>query len=269
MKSTCNTRTWRSPTISRRQLLGKSLGPILLALSSCGLGLGVPLQAQASPAYIQDNQGVPPQGGFTVTVPYTSAQQAGDLNVVIVSNSVPISVSDSVGNMYVVAAGPTSVRSGGPGSSSYTETMYYAVNIRSAAANANTVTVTLPTGLGQSPVKGALSSSGPSVSVTIAEYSGIAALDGTAAATGTGTSASSGPVSTTNANDLLVGALAPFTITRAGKGYTVRSGSTIEDENVTATGSYSATATSSGGPWIMQLAAFKAGSGSSGGSPCD
>lgn len=150
--------------------------------------------------------------------------------------------------------------------------MYYAVNIKGAAANANAVTVEY-SGYGQSPTKGPNVVVGqPAELVTIAEYSGIvtsSALDGTSAATGSGTSVSCGTVSTTSANDSLLGAYTGQNAISAGSGSRIHPPSewNIEDESVSATGSYSATATegSGGGPWVMQLAAFRA----TGGSVCD
>ena len=98
--------------------------------------------------------------------------------------------------------------------------------------------------------------------IRIAEYSGISPttpLDVTAAASGTGTAANSGAVTTTNANDLLVGASQVQNVTTAaGSGYTKRlitspNGDILEDRIVTAVGSYSATATIASGGWIMQM----------------
>ena len=74
--------------------------------------------------------------------------------------------------------------------------IYYAQNIAAAAAGANTVTVTFNTTVKYPDVR-------------IVEYSGISTsgpLDVAVGASGTGTSVSSGSVTTSNANDLLVGA---------------------------------------------------------------
>ena len=81
---------------------------------------------------------------------------------------------------------------------------------------------------------------------------------------GAGTSASSTAVSTTFANDLLVGADLTVTGTTTGSGFTQRmltvpDADILEDRIVTAVGSYAATAgIAPSGQWIMQLAAFKA-----------
>ena len=89
----------------------------------------------------------------------------------------------------------------------------------------------------------------------------------TAAQTGSSASTSSGSITTTNATDLLFGANYIYTgTTGAGSGFTNRiitlpDGDIVEDEMVTAIGSYSATAPlSSSGWWVMQMAAFRAAS---------
>src|SRR5262245_14139505 len=63
----------------------------------------------------QINSATPQTPQATVTVPYTAAQTAGNLNLVAIGWSTPTAtvtgVSDSRGNVYSVAAGPT-VQSG-------------------------------------------------------------------------------------------------------------------------------------------------------------
>jgi len=106
-------------------------------------------------------------------------------------------------------------------------------------------------------------------------YSGVDPtnpVDVVAAAQGTGTVSNSGSVTTGNANDLLVGAnLVQQITTSPGIGYTSRvitnpDGDILEDAIVTTAGSYSATASLSGGAWIMQMVAFRA-AGSGAGAP--
>jgi len=104
--------------------------------------------------------------------------------------------------------------------------------------------------------------------VRILEYSGLDRtnpLDVTAAAAGNSSTSDSGPVTTTNGNDLLVGGNMVWTITAGpGVGFTSRmitspDGDIAEDQVVTSTGSYRATAPLSGaGPWVMQLVTFRA-----------
>src|SRR5262249_45509834 len=91
-------------------------------------------------------------------------------------------------------------------------------------------------------------------------------VDVTAASNGSSSTSSSGSVTTTNANDLLVGANMVSTMTTgAGSSFTSRvitspDGDILEDRIVTTTGSYSASASLQSGSWIMQMVAFKAGS---------
>jgi chitodextrinase len=202
-------------------------------------------------SFVQVNSAVPTSGS-QVPVVYTKAQTAGNLNVVVVgwsdSTSTVTSVSDTQGNVYSLAVGPMVT----PGVS---QSIYYAKNIVGAGAGVNTVTV-----------KFNATASYPDI--RIAEYSGLDLnnpLDVSGGTVGTATSVDSGAVSTTNANDLLVGADTVLTLTTAaGAGYSNRiitypDGDLLEDRVVSATGSYHATATlSGGGGWVMQLVAFKA-----------
>ncbi|MGH9573097.1 MAG: LamG-like jellyroll fold domain-containing protein [Candidatus Acidiferrales bacterium] len=214
-------------------------------------------------AFVQVNYATP-QGSnnITVKVTYTEPQAAADLNIVVVgwndSTAKVSSVVDSAGNSYVLAVGPTVQNDAA------TQAIYYAQNITAAAANSNTVTVTFNTGA-------------VSPDVRIAEYSGITttnALDVVATAQGTSGTSNSDSATTTNSNDLLVGAnLVQQSTAGAGAGYTSRvitspDSDILEDSLVTMTGSYSATAPVSSGAWIMQMVAFRgAGSGVTGTSP--
>ncbi|HEU4938192.1 MAG TPA: fibronectin type III domain-containing protein, partial [Vicinamibacterales bacterium] len=216
------------------------------------------LFAQSTIAFVQGNYAAPQSPQASVAVTYTAAQIAGNFNVVAVGWNDTVaqvqSVVDSRGNTYVRAVGPT-VRSG-----LGTQSIYYAPGVVAAAAGANTVTVTFNT-----PAQYA--------DIRIAEYRGIdpiTPVDVVAAATGGSSPSNSGAVTTTNANDLLVGAnLVSSLTTAAGSGFTSRmitspDGDILEDRIVTATGSYNATAILTGGNWIMQMVAFRAA-----GSPAD
>jgi len=107
-----------------------------------------------------------------------------------------------------------------------------------------------------------------SADVRILEYSGldyVTPLDAAAVATGNSTASTSASATTTNVTDLILGANMVYTGTKgAGTGFTKRllttpDGDIAEDKVVTTPGSYSATASlSPAGPWIMQMAAFKA-----------
>ena len=206
-------------------------------------------------AFIQGNYAVPQSPLTTVTVPFTAAQKAGDLNVVIVgwndATTQVSSLSDSSGNLYQLAVGPTVLT----GSVPLTQSVYYAKNISAASAGANTVTTRF-------------NAAAASADIRVLEYSGIDplnALDVSAAATGNSATSSSGTVLTKNAKDLLVGANLVWTgSTGPGSGATQHlltspDGDIAEDQVVTTTGSYSASASlSSAGPWMMQMAAFRA-----------
>ena len=93
--------------------------------------------------YVQGNYATPQAAQTTVNVAYTAAQAIGDLNVVVAgwndSTAVVSAVTDSIGNTYTRAVGPT-VQSGYA-----SQSIYYAKNIASAAAGANSVTVTMLT----------------------------------------------------------------------------------------------------------------------------
>ncbi len=202
---------------------------------------------------IQVNSADPQTSLSTIAVPYTAAQRVGDLNVVVVgwndSAATGSTVTDTMGNVYLLAVGPT-VQGG-----TATQSIYYAKNIVAAGAGANSVTV-------------GFNGSAAFPDIRILEYSGLDAsnpLDVTAAAVGNSTASNSGAVTTTNANDLLIGANVVQSGTiGAGAGFTKRiitnpDGDIAEDQVVSAIGSYSATApVSPSGQWIMQMVAFKA-----------
>src|ERR1700758_3686707 len=83
----------------------------LAVLAGLPLVLLVHSAVAATPQYVQGNYAVPQTPQTSVTVPYTATQFAGDLNVVIVGwneTTVQISsVTDTNGNVYQLAAGPT------------------------------------------------------------------------------------------------------------------------------------------------------------------
>ncbi len=177
---------------------------------------------------------------------YPGAQTVGDLNLVVVgwndTTSTVQSVTDLAGNTYKLAIGPTS-------GTNLRQSIYYASNI---AGGNNTVTVTF-------------NQAAHAPDVRILEYRGVSVLDATAGASGNSASANSGPATTGVANELIFGANTVFTGNQgAGSGFTSRiitspDGDIAEDQVVTSTGSYSATAPlSSSGPWVMQMATFSA-----------
>lgn len=195
--------------------------------------------------FIQANSATAATGSSSV-IGYTNPQTAGNLNVVAVmwgdTTSTVTSVTDSLGNTYVRAIGPTTT-------TALTSSIYYAKNI---AAGSNIVTV-------------AFNTTATAPNVNVLEYSGLdrtAPLDVTAGAVGTGTLANSGSATTTAAAELIVGVGNPSTgFTAAGSGFTSRIinsfGGITEDRVVASAGSNSATATLTSGNWTMQMATFK------------
>jgi len=242
-----------------KNIIGTSVRLVLLATVALAWWLHPASLAAAVPVsvtYVQGNFGTPQTPQTTVKVTYTAAQVAGDLNVVVVgwndSKAVVSAVTDSKGNTYARAVGPT-VQSGYA-----SQSIYYAKNIATAAAGTNSVTVTF-------------ASAATSADIRILEYSGADPnnpVDVTAASTGSSATSSSVAVTTTNATDLLVGAnLVQGSTTGPGSGFTKRlmttpDGDIAEDRMLTAAGSYSASApVSPSGAWIMQMVAFRTPSG--------
>ncbi len=187
--------------------------------------------------------------GNAVSVQLASNEAAGDLNVIGVSwanTGVTVSsVTDTDMNSYTAIGTPIVLSGNG------VLALYYAANVHQGVSK-NTVTVTM--------------SGTTSPIAMVAEYSGLALanpLDASASSKGTsGTALDSGAATTANAHDLLVGVAAAGASVTAGSGFTLRVGANldlIEDREVTATGSYDATATlSSSNGWTMAVAAFKA-----------
>src|SRR6185436_894074 len=90
--------------------------------------------------FVQVAYATPQNPVSSLAVKYAAAQTAGNLNVVVVgwndTTAAVNTVSDSKGNVYSRAIGPTQY----PGALS--QSIYYAKNISGALAGANTVTVT-------------------------------------------------------------------------------------------------------------------------------
>jgi len=194
-----------------------------------------------------------PQGSVpSVTATFTGAQTGGDLNIVVIgwndTTATVRSVEDFKGNVYTLAVGPTEI------SGIATQAIYYATKIVAAAPGANTVRVSF-IGSATSP------------SLRIAEYTGVPAtnpIDAIGSATGTSATASAAlSTATTNANDLIFASdFIQTTTTGSGAGFTSRMVTTpesdiVEDEAVTSTGSFSASALLQSGWWIMQIVAIK------------
>jgi len=200
--------------------------------------------------FIQANS-AQPGTGFSAGVTFNLAQTAGDLNVVAIgwgdTTATIKSVSDSAGNTYAVAAAATQ----GP---AITQAIYYAKNIAAAVAAGNTVTVSF-NGQATTP------------DIRAVEYSGLDTanpLDGAGVgASGTGADLDSGPLTTTAAGDLFIGAGdVAGVITSPGGGFATAIlspyGNNVEHYFPTAAGSFDATAVQDiNGGWVMQAAAFQ------------
>lgn len=202
--------------------------------------------------FVQVNSATPQNkaGGSTISISYTKAQANGDLNVIVVgwndSTATVFSVTDTMGNTYIRAVGPT-VQSG-----LATQSIYYAPAVKAAGANGNTVRV-------------AFNVAPQAPDIRILEYSGASLtspVDSVAAAQSLSSgTASSGNLSTTTANDLIFGAdLTQRETTGVGSGFTRRvltapDSDVAEDKLVGAPGTYAATVTVTG-QWIMQAVAF-------------
>jgi len=209
----------------------------------------------ATPAFVQVGSAVS-SSASSLAILYPDAQAGGNLNVVTVmwgdTTSTVASVTDSKGNAYALAAGPTK-------GTALTSSIYYAKNI---AVGSNTVTV-----------KFNQKAAYPNVNVL--EYSGVdttSPLDVDASATGDGTTANSGSAMTTSANDLIIGAgNGQNSFTAPGTGFNSRIinayGGITEDEIASTPGNHNAAATLQSGYWVMQMVAFKAGTGGGSG-PC-
>ena len=210
-------------------------------------------QTPAPINFIQGNYSVPQTPQATVTVVYSGAQTAGNLNVVVVgwndATATVTSVTDSKGNPYTRAVGPT-VRAG-----QATQSIYFASNIAAAAANSNIVTVRFNVAANYPDIR-------------ILEYSGldpVSPLVGGVGSSGSSTTTNSGSLTTTVPNVLLVAAnVVANSTTGPGAGFINRmitnpDSDIVEDRVVTTAGSYSATAPQSpSGYWVMQMVAFKA-----------
>jgi glucose/arabinose dehydrogenase/PKD repeat protein len=201
-------------------------------------------------SFVQVNSATPQSNQTAVTVSYASAQTAGNTNILAIgwnnTTSTVTSVVDSAGNTYRLAVPKASANG-------VSQVIWYASNIKAAAAGANAVTVTF-------------SGSTPYVDIRASEYSGLDPtnpFDVGASASGNGTTADSGAVTTAGASELIFGAgTTGGAFSAAGAGFTKRAitqdADIAEDRTVTTAGSYSATATlSPSAGWVMQIATFK------------
>jgi fibronectin type 3 domain-containing protein len=193
-------------------------------------------------------------GGSSLSQTFTNPSNSGDLIVVGVKwgdQSISVaSVTDSRGNSYQSAVGPTNWSGGTKRAQTF-----YAKNIIGTGAPI-TITVTL-TG-----------NSTSSFHIYQLEYANAdvnAPLDATAAAVGTATNVSSGAATTKFSNELIYGfSIADSVGINPGPGFTAEStfhANLVEDEVASSPGTYAATGVATGvSNWFMQMATFKAAS---------
>ena len=223
------------------------LGSLLLAVSVTGLAsLLIPQPARAATKSFLQRKFFEVTSGSSVSVTFRKANTAGNLIVayVVWDNNGAVTLTDSSGNTYVSAVGPTQAN-GDPSNAQ----IFYASNI---AGGTNTVTANFATAI---TARGAL---------YVHEYSGldpIAPLGATVTATGSAASMDSGFLTAGSANTLLfMGAESNHVVSGRGRGYRVRArryGNMTADETVKTAGSYNATGKQKGTAWILQLVAFK------------
>ncbi len=209
--------------------------------------------ANASVNFVQVASATPQANNSSVAVSYSRAQTRGNLNIVVVgwndTTAKVTSVSDTRGNVYLLAAGPLK-------GTRLTQSIYYA---KSIAAGTNTVKVIF-------------SPAAASPDIRIFEYSGVSTtspLDASAGASGTSANDAvvrSGTVSTTGAGDLIFGAgITSGGYISAGTSLTAevitRDGSIGEDETASQRGTYGVSAELGAygqQNWILQMVAMKA-----------
>jgi len=188
-------------------------------------------------------------GFSSISVPFSTANTRGNLIIAFVRMSTTtqtVSVSDSAGNIYADAVSQVQAADG------HQVHIFYAANI---AGGANTVTATF-------------SGSNNHPWLALYEYSGVSALDRTAAAQGSNAFPNSGATSTTSsANELVFAAAglpASYTGTpTAGTGFTLAQQDTgtsraaNEATAVTSTGSFSGTFNlNAAANWTAVIATF-------------
>src|SRR5262245_11244120 len=208
-----------------------------------------PPKAEAQPQFVQQAFTCPQTPQDQVAVDYDSAQTAGNLNILAIGwndqGASITSVMDSAGNTYQVAV-PT-FRGGG-----LSQAIYYATNI---LAGPNTVTVRFDI-----PAK--------YVDLRVTEYSGLShdhPFDAEASASGNGALADSGPVTTSQTNELLFGAgMTGSGFNGPADGWTLEVITTpdsdiVQDRVAAPPGTYNAPTPLGSAGWLMQVAAFRTG----------
>ena len=223
-----------------------------LAVTLVGVLCLSAIPASAAVSFIKKIEAVATASSNAVsTGSFSSAVTSGNLIVVRIWYNDPtravLKVTDSKGNTYARAVGPTS---GPSGMTSWRQELWYGKNV--VGGTGLSVTATFD------------ASFTTEKSVAALEYAGadtVSPLDAAAAATTTSANASSGAVVTSSPAELIVGAALFGSCGSAGSGFTLRSSlncNIVEDKAVTSAGSYAAVFSSSAQAAIVQVATFRA-----------
>lgn len=226
--------------------------PARLLTGCCLVILGsLPVSSAAAISYVQGAAEVSAGRKSETSATFPSTQTAGDLAVVFVawrdSDAEVVSISDTSGNLYLRAG---SISHAGAA----TQVVYYASNLAAAPPRRNTVKVLFSNPVDES-------------TLAIVEYHGVDPLkpiEATAGTAGTSANADTGSLSTSNAEDLLVSSVftaghiqgpRPFYRQRL---LTEGGSFIVEDNAVTAAGTYDATAPQRLDSWyVTQLLALR------------
>jgi hypothetical protein len=237
-------------TVSFTNTTGAVAAPIVsLALKGINAKAGNFGKTVPAPTYVQSTS--KNQLSSVVTLTFPSVSTSGNLIVLSIDHNDQsinvLSVTDSAGNSYQLAVGPTNWAS----ERAYT---YYANNIKGGSQI--TITITL--------------SGTPSLygEFYVAEYSGVATtnpLDQTSVATGTSSAFDSGSKTTTQASELIYGFVdSGSSVLTLDPSFTAReilNDNRLADKTVSSTGSYNFSGTfGSSTTWVAHMATFK-GSG--------
>jgi len=214
------------------------------ALAAMAL-LATPASGAAKKLFVQKRDGQIGSGDG-VSVKFAKATKPGNLIVAFVvwDNGDPVSVTDSSGNTYASAVGPTQA-----GGDSLFAEIFYARNI---AGGADTVTASFETAIGGH------------AALYVHEYSGLGRmlpLDTAIAASGSGTLMDSNTLTTHSTSELLfVGAVSNGAsvgqVTRGFKLRGRRRGELTAELVAPDVGSQRVTALQSGAAWALQVVAF-------------
>lgn len=236
-----------------------------LLLAAAAAALGTPAGAAIVKVQQQSVAPTSVSGSTPITGTFGSNTAAGNWYAVLVRAGFQtgwgMNVTDSEGNTWSNCGATNG------GNLTHQLEIFYAQNVVGGTHDAISVNTT---------GNGANSST---MSLVMFEYSGIATASSLDACNGTGGTGSTSPltsssVTTTNANDLIVGGFGEGSDTTwtAGSGYAIENSTTrvaFETQVVSATGSYQPQISvgTTGTSWTAITAAFKAAAGGGGGGP--